>query len=109
MRPWIPLTYSLTAYEVKMKISNIIVRDRLHRIVASQLEKKRCALTMILNGKLEGATWSHRVRAMVELNRLPKHSDPNRIIDRCTETGRYRVSWKHLYASKQGTSINALL
>lgn len=71
-----------------------MVRDRAHRILSCQYEVERQALLTILNGKVEGITNSHRIRAMLELNRLPKHSDNDKLIDRCVESGKYRVRCK---------------
>jgi len=68
------------------------VRDRVRRIVVSQCELRRYALKAIFLGKVEGATRSHRIRAMLELDLLPSQSDPRKLIDRCVETGKYRVS-----------------
>lgn len=76
-----------------MSFFKIAVRDRIHRVAVSQYEVDRNALEMILRGELEGVRRNDRIRAMIELDRLPSSSKPEKLIDRCTETGRYRVGF----------------
>ena len=68
-------------------ISNVI-RDRLRKIVTSELEPKRQALRLII--KQKELPLNTRIKAQLELQKLPRYSMPVGIEDRCIVGGRTR-------------------
>jgi small subunit ribosomal protein S14 len=68
-------------------ISNVI-RDRLRKIVTSELEPKRQALRLII--KQKDLPLNTRIKAQLELQKLPRYSALVGIEDRCIVGGRTR-------------------
>ncbi|OAJ43151.1 hypothetical protein BDEG_26532 [Batrachochytrium dendrobatidis JEL423] len=60
-----------------------VLRDRLRRILTSELEVQRQALRLII--KDERNTLPVRVRAQLELQKMPSYSQPSAIKNRLAE------------------------
>jgi small subunit ribosomal protein S14 len=71
-----------------MPISNVL-RDRLRRLMTAQIEPKRQALCAIIRNK-ELALIT-RIKAQLELQKLPRYSHPVAVNNRCIVGGRSRV------------------
>ncbi|EGF77628.1 hypothetical protein BATDEDRAFT_13912 [Batrachochytrium dendrobatidis JAM81] len=65
-----------------------VLRDRLRRILTSELEVQRQALRLII--KDERNTLPVRVRAQLELQKMPSYSQPSAIKNRCIIGGKSR-------------------
>ncbi|KND01451.1 mitochondrial 37S ribosomal protein MRP2 [Spizellomyces punctatus DAOM BR117] len=72
-----------------MPLSNII-RDKLTRLCVAENEITREALRLIARDKSGKYTLNDRIRAQLELQKLPKYSRPTAVHNRCVESGKTR-------------------